>query len=448
NQPVINVISGKIIPINNPFASPIDLRKLSSSYNVFYYLWDPNRGGNYGLGAFQTLSWNGSGYDVIPGGGSYGAINNFVDNGQAFFISTLGPDTTVQLTEDIKSIAAFAISPFTPVTAPDQQLRLNLYVVNSDATTTLADGLLCGFSDDYNNAIDGMDARKPTNLGENLSIKNNSQYLVVEKRKIPFTLDTIFLNLTGTGKRQYRFEFILDKLHQSGLDAYMEDQFLATRMPLDVNGITSIDFSIDASAGSSVASRFQIVFEASAAALPVTFTNVNAYTQNKNIIVDWSVENENGIKEYEIQKSADGITFDPGAVVIANNIPASNYKWNDEEPVAGYNYYRIKSETIRGEVKYSDVVRAFIQKGKREIAIYPNPVKNGVINIQFLNQPEGIYQLRLLNHIGQVIISKTLNHAAGNSLEKIYFNKNLMRGLFSLEIVKPGGDKIVEKIFY
>jgi hypothetical protein len=57
------------------------------STDVAYYVWDPNRGGTYGFGAFTTFSWNtitGT-FDAAPQNtGSYGATNNFIDNGQAF----------------------------------------------------------------------------------------------------------------------------------------------------------------------------------------------------------------------------------------------------------------------------------------------------------------------------------------------------------------------------
>ena len=92
---------GQITPYNNPYASPLDLRKIAQSLSVFFYVWDPNRGGIYGLGAFQTLSWNnGTGnYDVVPGGSSSypGNIDNFIESGQAFLVS--GGATTLPLKE-------------------------------------------------------------------------------------------------------------------------------------------------------------------------------------------------------------------------------------------------------------------------------------------------------------------------------------------------------------
>ena len=43
--------------------------------------------------------------------------------------------------------------------------------------------------------------------------------------------------------------------------------------------------------------------------LPVTFTMVKAYQQNKKINVEWSVENEMNIKQYEVEKSTNGTEF-------------------------------------------------------------------------------------------------------------------------------------------
>ena len=246
-QPDIVAKTGKLIPVNNPFASSIDLRKISASYNVFYYVWDPNRtGGAYGLGAFQTLAWNGTDYSVIPGSsGSYGTTNNFIESGQAFFVGTLGADTSMQLTENAKSDATFAISPFTPVGATGQQMRANLYVVGADGSTSLADGVLTNFSDFYNNAIDGMDARKLANFGEDLSIQSHHRSLTVERRKTVHPADTLFYNVARLRGQSYRLEFITDQLDKNGLDGYLEDSYLKTRALINLNGNTQVDFTVD-----------------------------------------------------------------------------------------------------------------------------------------------------------------------------------------------------------
>ena len=450
SQAPINVISGDIIPVNNPYASPLDLRQISQSDNVFYYVWDPNRGGTYGLGAFQTLSWNGTDYDVVPGGGSYGATNNFIASGQAFFASTLGADTSVQLTEVAKTPALFSVTPFTPVGVPPGKLRTNLYSVNTDGSSFLADGFLCSFGDNYSNAVNGTDAAKLSNFSENLSVKNNNVLLAVERRPYPWGSDTIFLNLTGTSRHQYRLETILSGLSQTGSDAYLEDNYLHTRFLINADDTTKMDFAVNGDVTSSAPDRFRIVFEAAQGTLPVTFTNEKAYLKNENIIVEWNVENETGIRYYQVQKSLDGTSFTPAVAFIAhNNQPGSSYNWLDVQPVAGYNYYRIKSIGINGEINYSKILQVFAGNRKNGITVYPNPASNGIIHLQFSNQSAGKYVIRLINKSGQVIVAKEIQRTDnGSSTEIIPLDTYTAHGVYRLEVTRPDGSQLNINMIY
>ena len=86
-------------------------------------------------------------------------------------------------------------------------LRTGLYSINTDGSTALVDGVLNNFDDSYSNAIDGLDARKSFNTGENLSIRTGGQLLVIERKHTITQQDTIFLNLTGVRVQQYQFQF-------------------------------------------------------------------------------------------------------------------------------------------------------------------------------------------------------------------------------------------------
>jgi hypothetical protein len=61
----------------------------------------------------------------------------------------------------------------------------------------------------------------------------------------------------------------------------------------------------------------------------------------------------------------------------------SNYEWLDRNAFTGNNYYRIKSIDINGEIQYSNIVKIVMSKGRLQITIYPNPVTDGNINLQF-----------------------------------------------------------------
>jgi hypothetical protein len=450
NQPDINIVSGEIIPVNNPYASPLDLRKLSASFNIFYYVWDPNRGGAFGLGAFQTLSWNGTDYDVVPGNsGSYGSTNNFIESGQAFFVSTLGAATSLKINENAKSSATFAIAPFRPASVPKQRLQTNLYVVKPDETIMLADGVLNDFEETYSNEVDGKDAKKLANFGTNLSVKTGDRLLAIERRHAITHQDTIFLNLSGLKVQEYRFEFIADNLDQRGLTAFVEDRYIHSKTPLSLNAGTIVNFTVINNPGSYAADRFRIVF-APAISMPVTFTSAKAYRQDKNINVEWSVENEINMKQYEVEKSISGNQFSTLAIVpaTANNGNSAIYISTDVRPVGGYNYYRIKSVDINGSIAYTDAVKVLMGTLKQDITVYPNPITGGRLRLQFNNQPKGEYGIRLINKSGQLIVSKRFNHADGDSTEVIQWDYNLAHGVYQLQVTKPDGSvKDIDMIY-
>lgn len=443
----INVLSGKIVPVNNPFASALDLRKVSSSYNVYYYVWDPNRGGTYGFGAFQTFAWNGTDYDVVPGSGSYKPTTNVIENGQAFFISTNGADTTIQLTENAKTNAALSIVPFIPVTG-GQKLRSNLYLLNTDGSVFLADGVLQTFADNYNDGIDGMDATKIFNETENFSILSNNKLMAVERRKTLSDRDSILFYLSGVKANAYRLEFIFSDINKAGLEGYLEDSYLKKRTPLNLNDTNTYNFFVNNEAASSSPGRFKIVFEAATGALPLTFTNVKAYTLNSNISVEWYVENETGIRRYEIERSEDVANFTTIGTLEANNRLSGNYSFIDITPSQGNIYYRIKSVDLDSKLSYSKVVKVFLSPGKDFIKLYPNPVRDGVIHLEIANNKYGAYQFRLLTGTGQLIFLNEIVYEGGSAVKNIDIKTNVAQGIYSLEITMPDKSKIIKKVIY
>ena len=442
SQPAINVRSGKILPVNNPYASSIDLRKLSASFNVFYYVFDPKRGGIYGYGAYQTLAFNGSSYEVVPGGGSYGSIYNFIENGQAFFVSTLGTDTLLAISEYIKSDGSGTVMPFIPNGILPASLRTNLYRVNPDGSADLADGVLCNFAANYSNSIDGMDARKFLNSGENLSLKSGNTLLAIERKNLPRDKDTIFFSISGVSHSQYRLQIIPSNWEQTGADAYLEDNYLKAKFHINPNDTSEIYFTVNDEAASASANRFRIIFMAAQGTLPVTFTNVKAYRENEHAVVKWKVENESGIKYYEVQSSNNGTTFNLAYTIKANNTSLKSvYRWVDDQLASGYNYYRIKSIGFSGDVSYSSIVKIFMEK-ENGIIIYSNPVKGGIIHLKFMNQAKGNYTIKLLNEAGAIVATREINFAGGSSTVIIKNERLVAHGIYTLIVTKPDGSTV------
>ena len=134
------------------------------------------------------------------------------------------------------------------------------------------------------------------------------------------------------------------------------------------------------------------------------------------------------------------------ATVAAINGVANNYQWLDQNITSGYNYYRIKSVDINGKANYTQVVKVLIGKSESEITVYPNPIIDGTINIQLNNQPSGIYEIKLINPLGQEIISKKIIHTGGNIIETIKLKDRSAKGVYQLKVIKPDGSKQVKRV--
>ncbi len=451
DQPTITVTPKQFIAVSNPYAAPLDLRKIDQSKNLFYYVWDPNLGSGSGYGAYQTLKKNGKGnYIAVPGGGSYSAKNNnLIQSGSAFFVyNKKGGYLTI--TEDSKADNTTDIVAFTPATATDQQpeLTVQLYGIDASGNATLQDGVLQDFDDTYSDSVDEMDAQKPVNLSENLSIRTQGQLLAVESKHSMTTNDTTFLNLTTVKVQNYRFEIDASNLSANGMQGFLEDSYLGTKTPLNMSGVTDYNFAMVNIPGAYAADRFRIVFQPTHA-LAVTITSLTASQKGKNIAVEWKVDNQTNIKEYEIEKSADGNNFSNVATIQANSNATTSYSWTDVNPVAGYNYYRVKSVDINGKTSYTQIVK--VQPDgtlNRDITVFPNPIVNGTINLQLTNQPEGVYHVRVINQLGQAVLYKQVTHNEGSSSEAIQLSSNLAHGVYQVEVSSPANDVKIIKVLY
>lgn len=444
----IPILANSFQSIGNPYASAIDFSKLNftGGFVNAYYIWDPKltsgASSAYGYGGYRTISNN----VVVPSGGNY--INGNpppIQSGQAFFVyGTSGG--TVSFSENSKvSGSASIFRPLNEFVEPSAQLRVNLYAVNN-SETILIDGIITQFDKSYSNALDTWDAIKNSNSGENIGIVSNGKELAIERRQMTLVNDTLFYSLQKLKQQSYQFEFIGTHLDQYGMEAFLEDNYLHTKTSLNLTGTTLINFTVDNIAASRASGRFQVVFNPSAGPLPVTFSLVNAYQQNADIVVEWKVETESNMSHYEVEKCASGNSFISASTQDARNMSGSNYQWIDANPFDGYNYYRIKSIGINGDTKYSQVVRVYMGKGKRSISVYPNPVAGGIINLQLINQPAGNYKVRLFNSLGQVIVEKEINHRGGSSSQSVSFNKYTIQGICHLEVVNLVGEKNVIQI--
>ena len=327
-----------------------------------------------------------------------------------------------------------------------QSLKTNLYEVNG-ANVVLTDGNVAVFDNSYSIGTDNYDVLKMNNFSENFGISNSSRILTIDARPEIAPNDEVQFTLSNMQAQQYSFEITTENLDPT-LTAYLVDNYLQTQTPITLNSTQNVTFKVTGDAASAATNRFKVVFKGTGT-LPVTFTTIRANERNGKVAVEWSVAGEKNIRNYTVEHSADGRTFTGVGTVAAtaNGASKADYNWLHENPVQGNNYYRIRSMGISGEVKYSTIAKVFIGEGlKPSYVVAPNPVTDGNVTVQFVNQPEGSYAVRLLNAAGQTVYSKSVNHAGGNSSNRIGLSTALSNGMYKLEILQPDKGRYVQNL--
>ncbi|MBS1743320.1 MAG: hypothetical protein JST81_09820, partial [Bacteroidetes bacterium] len=436
----------QFISVGNPYPAPISFTSASTTKTGLqntYYVWDPKLST---YGAYQTFT--SPGFVANPGGGSYTGGHNAIESGQAFFVVASGSVTphSITITENSKVSSNFQVAR----TAGNEAMFSTRLYAGIDTNRVLHDGVRVDFDNAYTNAIDDMDARKMSNVGENVGIIRDGIMLSIERRPEVVSTDTIFYQLGALKQQQYQFEFTPENLVPT-LTGYLEDAYLNTSTPVAMDAVNTINFTVNADPASKAANRFRLVFR-QLGPVPLSFTSITANKQDRNVLVSWRVDNELDIAQYEVERAADARSFAKIGTQLGRNTGASTQQYNllDAQPLTGDNFYRVRSVGSNGAVKYSEIVKVNMAGDPSSITAYPNPVKeDGVVKLTLSNKPEGQYIVHIYNAKGQELYNKLINHDGGNSVYTLELNKILVaHGNYMLQVIETNKAKTTFKIVY
>ncbi|MEO6722735.1 MAG: T9SS type A sorting domain-containing protein [Ferruginibacter sp.] len=424
--------------VGNPYASPIDFGKLvRNNITKRFWVWDPSL--NAEQGGYVTI-------DDVDNDGIYSTsvpspsgMNHIIQSGQSFFVQTASnnPASLVFL-EEAKSATTANLAAFR-FAAQHQSFRATLYDNNGTAILDLLDGTVVEFDKKFNKEVDIQDAAKFGNAKNTISVQRNSTILALERRPLLSAEDTIFLVLANTTQRSYQLAFEPEGLDPL-LSITLEDSYTGTSTILNAGAKSKYAFVINSNAASADSNRFRIVFkQITTGALPVTFKTIKATKQTSDVAVEWTVKNEINTRSFEVERSADGTNFVKVNATPANtsNAVVSTYQFLDNNAANGNNYYRVQSIGNDGKSEYSKIVLVKIENASSGIRIYPNPVTNNIIRIEFKNMIAGTYKARVLSSVGQTILRQQIIHGTGSAKEYIQPAGTLTPGIYQLEITTP-----------
>jgi hypothetical protein len=159
---------------------------------------------------------------------------------------------------------------------------------------------------------------------------------------------------------------------------------------------------------------------------------------NKNVKLRWKTASEKNNDYFIIEKSSDGQTFEAMTKVISQGISSDvlNYETLDNAPVAGMNYYRLKSVDKGGQVATSKVVSvAFVEKIK--LTVYPNPTTSSKINVELTSDRDERIDFEVVDIVGKTV--HTMSQNVTNGLNTIAFdNLTVSKGIYFIRAKQNG----------
>ncbi len=145
-------------------------------------------------------------------------------------------------------------------------------------------------------------------------------------------------------------------------------------------------------------------------ALPVELLGFNAELDKNEVLLYWSTASEKDNKGFEVQRSADGITFQSLSFIngIGNSSIQRNYSYKDKLPLSGTSYYRLKQIDFDEKAAYSKTLALSFITNQPYVLVAPNPSSDKTdIYLQF-SEPKTCY-IQIIDIAGHVVFTKTVS---------------------------------------
>lgn len=278
------------------------------------------------------------------------------------------------------------------------------------------------------------------NTGENLSISQGDKLLAVERRGIIQNADTIHYELGQVRVHQYQFEITATNIARPGLKAFLLDQYLGKRIPVNLSDTNRIDFAIENAPASYAPDRFKLVFVEHTR--PIAQTILSGQKTTAGILLEW--KSDEGTAGFDVERSPDGIHFTSIQQFFSPNAPVQ--QWLDQQPLQGNSYYRIYARNKETRNNYSNSIKFTGITNDASISVHPNPVAGNLVGLQLTGIRAGKFQVRLLNQSGQQVFSGSIQHNGTGAIQKLKLPSIIASGVYKLELSNTEGEVYSERV--
>ncbi len=184
-----------------------------------------------------------------------------------------------------------------------------------------------------------------------------------------------------------------------------------------------------------------------AAALPLDGVELFGVWEGGYAKLKFEVFDNDTYDSFIVERSVDGLNFTSLNTIVNSSTNSQQlYTYKDDRINAPVVYYRIKGISKRGDVSYSKIVK-LKNVVSQDVRIYPNPVNNFTINVEFLSNVNENVAITIFGAAGEKLYYNQIN-PRGNRIIKFkvpnYFE---VKAMYILNITYS--DTVInEKIFF
>lgn len=176
-------------------------------------------------------------------------------------------------------------------------------------------------------------------------------------------------------------------------------------------------------------------------ALPIKITEFTAAKASGYNAVHWKADCTSTQAVFEIERSSDGQNFTKIETVVADRLRCQlPFDYQDRQPLAGTNYYRLRVVDVDQKSYYSRIVAVVNRaKGFELVGVYPTLITTGQLKVNVTSASRDKAELFITNASGQVM--KRMQASLENGENIIYVDvKSLEAGVYQVSGINSDGE--------
>jgi len=186
--------------------------------------------------------------------------------------------------------------------------------------------------------------------------------------------------------------------------------------------------------------------------LPVAMKNFTATKKSSACDLNWTTVSEINCTGFEIERASDRMIFSKIGKVNSKSVNGNSnttlqYYFQDNLPLIGNNYYRLKQLDVDGNYKYSNIVMIKFDDETSALSIqsvFPNPAPE-FTEINFFSNYSGKCNIVLYDEAGRKINRFAKQLINGNNSININ-TTGLSRGIYILNMTTDNGFSVSTKL--